>query len=299
MRDSFVFYRSFYEAIRELPRDIQGEIYTAIMEYGLYGKETENLKPVARSIFLLVKPQIDANNVRFVNGSQGGAPKGNRNNPNGRKGKEKSAETNQEPTENQPRTNQELTENQPNVNVNDNVNVNENDNEKKTLSSREQKKTAASGGEREGNLGFLRQKGNDCAVATGAHLSTEEIIADISSLSPLSRRLAKRFGLDDELLKRVTAEIFDTWRFEGYTNTRKGARAYFANLVRRKADALRPEIEARASRQREQDRRIDESRRQQQHASQAVTWKAFASQNGMEGKSLAEVLAASARGSGE
>ena len=42
MRESFVFYRSFYDAIKDLPRDVQGEIYTAIMEYSLYGKETEN-----------------------------------------------------------------------------------------------------------------------------------------------------------------------------------------------------------------------------------------------------------------
>ena len=59
MRDSFIFYRSFYEAIKDLPRDIQGEIYTAIMEYSLYGKETENLKPVAKSIMLMVKHYID------------------------------------------------------------------------------------------------------------------------------------------------------------------------------------------------------------------------------------------------
>ena len=48
--------------------------------------------------------------------------------------------------------------------------------------------------------------------------------------------------------------------------------------------------------------RFDEERRRaerEEWAKSAVTWKAFASQNGMEGKSLAEVLAASARGSGE
>lgn len=71
VRDGFVFYRSFYEAIRELPRDVQGEIYTAIVEYGLYGKETERLKPIARSIFALVKPQLDANTARYVNGKLG------------------------------------------------------------------------------------------------------------------------------------------------------------------------------------------------------------------------------------
>lgn len=62
MNDSLIFYRSYYEALRDLPRDIQGEIYTAIMEYGLYGNETDNLKPVAKSIFTLIKPNIDRSN---------------------------------------------------------------------------------------------------------------------------------------------------------------------------------------------------------------------------------------------
>ena len=72
LRDSFVFYKSFYEAIKDLPRDIQGEIYTAIMEYGLYGEKPVCPKPITRSIFTLVKPQIDANNARFENGRKGG-----------------------------------------------------------------------------------------------------------------------------------------------------------------------------------------------------------------------------------
>ncbi|MDR2584753.1 MAG: DUF6291 domain-containing protein [Prevotellaceae bacterium] len=70
-RDSFIFYRSFYEAIRDLPRDIQGEVYTAILEYGLNGITTENLKPVARSIFTLIRPIIDTNNKKYSGGCEG------------------------------------------------------------------------------------------------------------------------------------------------------------------------------------------------------------------------------------
>ena len=50
-RESFVFYRSFYEGIKELPRDIQGEVLTAIMEYGLNGVTTENQKPITKAMF--------------------------------------------------------------------------------------------------------------------------------------------------------------------------------------------------------------------------------------------------------
>lgn len=70
-RNSFVFYASFYEAIKEMPREIQGEIYTAIIEYGLYGKETENLKQIAKAMFTLIKPQLDANTRRYENGCKG------------------------------------------------------------------------------------------------------------------------------------------------------------------------------------------------------------------------------------
>lgn len=105
MRDSFIFYRSFYEAIKDLQRDIQGEIYTAIMEYSLYGKETDNLKPVARSIFTLIKPQIDVNNKRFDNGCKGGRPL-------------------KKETKEKPNNNQKETKEKPNDNDNDNVNDN-------------------------------------------------------------------------------------------------------------------------------------------------------------------------------
>lgn len=116
MRESFIFYRSFYDAIKDLPRDVQGEIYTAIMEYSLYGKETENLKPIARSVFTLMKPQIDVNNKRFENGKKGGRPKSG-NQPDG----------NQEETKVEPSNNQKETKVEPNVNDNDNVNENKED----------------------------------------------------------------------------------------------------------------------------------------------------------------------------
>lgn len=71
-RDSFIFYKSFYEAIRDLPGDIRLEVLTAITEYALYGKQPEDLKPFARGMFLLIKPNLDANVKRYENGKKGG-----------------------------------------------------------------------------------------------------------------------------------------------------------------------------------------------------------------------------------
>lgn len=118
MRDSFIFYRSFYEAIRDLPRDIQGEIYTAIMEYSLYGNETDNLKPVARSIFTLIKPQIDINNKRYANGKKGGRPSDLQHDSGGNRQDGYSENI----TEEKPNNNQTQTKAEPNDNVNDNDN---------------------------------------------------------------------------------------------------------------------------------------------------------------------------------
>ena len=104
MRDSIVFYRSFYEAIKEIPLEEQGVVYNAIYGYALDGIEPE-LTGIAKAIFLLVKPQIDANNSRYENGKKGGKPKANQNE-----------------TKTKPNKNLNETKTKANDNVNDNVN---------------------------------------------------------------------------------------------------------------------------------------------------------------------------------
>lgn len=110
MRNSFVFYRSFSEAMQELTESDQLVLYRAIVGYGLDGQEASFESSYLRMAWKLIKPQLDANWRRYENGCKGGAPVGSRNNPSGRRG-------------NQPRTNQELTKNKPNDN--DNVNYKE------------------------------------------------------------------------------------------------------------------------------------------------------------------------------
>lgn len=100
-RDSFVFYRSFYEAIKDLDTIEQSNLLCAICELALNGNEIE-LNGISSTIFKLIKPQINANLKRYKNGSLGGRPK----------------------TKNKPKENQSKTKHKPNVN--DNVNVNEN-----------------------------------------------------------------------------------------------------------------------------------------------------------------------------
>ena len=61
---SFVFYESWWIAIANLSRDIQGEVLTAIVEYGLTGSTTERQKPIANAILSLIKGQMDCNNAQ-------------------------------------------------------------------------------------------------------------------------------------------------------------------------------------------------------------------------------------------
>lgn len=73
MRDSFVFYRSFYEAIEDLPDKELAECFRAIAEYALNDIEPET-PGIAKTVFKMAKPQIDANTKRYQNGTKGGRP---------------------------------------------------------------------------------------------------------------------------------------------------------------------------------------------------------------------------------
>ena len=74
MRDSFVFYRSFYEALKGMDKNVQADCLMALAQYALDG-DMPALTPEVRMFMTLAKPQIDANNQKFVNGSKGGRPK--------------------------------------------------------------------------------------------------------------------------------------------------------------------------------------------------------------------------------
>lgn len=123
MTDSFVFYRSFYEAIKNLDFEEQGKAYNAIMSYAFDGDES-TADGVARVIFVMAKPQIDANAERRINGKRGGRPKkitdGSDNSENKKPMVLKTEEIKK------PMVLQNVEIEKPNVN--DNVNVNDNDN---------------------------------------------------------------------------------------------------------------------------------------------------------------------------
>ena len=121
-RDSFVFYKSFYEAVKNIPETSQLEVYKSIFEYCFNDVIPDTNDGIAKAMFILMKPNIDNANARYQasveNGKKGGRPK------------------KQKPIENleKPKNNLDETQEKPNENLNDNVYVyddvyeNENDN---------------------------------------------------------------------------------------------------------------------------------------------------------------------------
>ncbi len=105
MKESTIIYRSFFEAIKDLPKDSQANLWTAICEYSFNQNITE-LEGIDKTVFTLIKPQLDANNIRWENGCKGGRPK----------------------TKPKPKDNQTETKPIPNANHNHNHNHNHNEN---------------------------------------------------------------------------------------------------------------------------------------------------------------------------
>ena len=77
-RGQYTFYRSFWEAIKVLPKKDRLPIYEAITEYALDGTIPSGLTQSQSAFFLLVKPNLDASRKKAANGKQGGSkPKAN------------------------------------------------------------------------------------------------------------------------------------------------------------------------------------------------------------------------------
>ena len=124
MRESIVFYRSFYEAIKELSAEEFRNAVMAIMEYGLNDSEIDT-SGVAKAILIMAKPQIDKNNKRYENGLRGGTkPKQNQNETK-LESNSNQTRTKLEPNSNQSGTKAEPKRTNPEPNDNDNVNVND------------------------------------------------------------------------------------------------------------------------------------------------------------------------------
>ena len=224
MRDSVVFYRSFYEAVKNLPPEEFKESMQAILNYSFDGKPPDTQGSIAHTVFTLVKPQIDANNQRYENGKKGGK---------------------------KPNPNRDGTKPEPNVNVN--VNVNVNDKDKNNMSGSEDG-TPTHPEDKSADGAFLDESGEvvdylNQAAGTAFRKTSKDTKKHIRA------RFNDGYTLDD--FKTVIDHKVTEWKgteferflrpstlfgskFEGYLNQRDGPRyakkTSFSNFQEREYD---------------------------------------------------------------
>lgn len=123
-KDSFVFFKSFFDAIQNIPKENQLEVYEALCTYSFTG-EVPEIEGISKAMFILMKPNIDKSNARYEasvnNGKKGGRPK--------------KEETKQKPSQNLTETKQKPSQNHDvdvdvDVDDNDDENVNDTVNDK-------------------------------------------------------------------------------------------------------------------------------------------------------------------------
>ena len=96
-RDQFTFYRSYYEALNDLPEKERAKVLFALLAYALNEEEPNELSGVCSACFKLIRPTLDSGRIKAAN----------------RKNKTK---TNEEQTDNKSTTNQKQTKNKTKTN---------------------------------------------------------------------------------------------------------------------------------------------------------------------------------------
>lgn len=181
MRDSIVFYKSFIDALKELPDNDRLELYDAIFDFGIYGNEPK-LSGIKSAVFTLIRPQIEANNRKYENGVKGGRPKNQietKPKPNNNQSITKTKPNdNQTITKAKPKHNQTITKPKPN----DNVNVNDN------------------------------EKGNGNVNASGS----DDI--SLSLLSYLNNKTGSSYRMNDQIRETIEQRISEGYTIEQLEN---------------------------------------------------------------------------------
>ena len=119
-KETFLFYADWLNVIRDLPSEVQLEVYQAIAEYAIYGNLIE-LKPLAKVAFGFVKQTIDRDTQKYISISEKRSEAGKR---GGRPLKDNELEESNEKQKKQLLSEKSKKSNCP---LNDNDNVNDND----------------------------------------------------------------------------------------------------------------------------------------------------------------------------
>ena len=206
-RDSMIFYRSFYEALRDFDGETKAVLYDAIFEFGLNRTEPV-LTGIAKTVFTLIRPQLEANLRKFDNGTKGGRPPLDEPNDN-------QTETKEEPNTNQTQTKSE-------ANVNANANANENVNAKRSKVSPEKDdhvKWVIDILNKEAGTAF-RSDGKATRRLIECRIKEGFVGADFKAVI---RHKVKQWGADPAMSEYLMPSTLFGTKFEAYVNAAKTA----------------------------------------------------------------------------
>ena len=209
MRESFIFYRSFWECVSELPESERLEVYESIFRFALNGEEPENISGISLALFKAFKPQILANYRKYENGCKGGRSK-------------------TKPNTNQNETKTKANESKHKRNDNDNVNDNVNGNGNGNVSGSDERNTD----ELSSLLSFLNSE-------TGASYSETEQFDDL-----INELFNKGYSVDD--IKTVIRKKSMEWSCDGKMRTNLRPSVLFGDKFEEYLNAPEPiEVEER------------------------------------------------------
>lgn len=130
VRESFVMFKNWADAIDCLPVKYQLECFKAVTKYGLTGLIPDNLSPVVKALILSFSVGMENNIARYrasvANGRLGGRPPKNQEKTKETQPEKDVKKITQENLDKPSRTQENLEEPNHNLNDNDNVNVNVN-----------------------------------------------------------------------------------------------------------------------------------------------------------------------------
>jgi hypothetical protein len=102
-RNQFTFYKSYYDAIQDLPKRDQSALILAVCAYAIYEEPPKGLSIAASTAFKLIKPTLDSGRKKAENGSMKGKANESNAEANGSKTEAKKAKWKQTASNGKPK----------------------------------------------------------------------------------------------------------------------------------------------------------------------------------------------------
>ena len=286
---SFVFHPSFIDSVEALPEEMQLEALKAIISYGCREQVPENLSPIAKALFLAIKPNIDAADARYARKDRRGG-----NNKYGRAGKpaEQLTIADEADEEDEPENRTEIEINRSFIEKNRTeieINKREIENNRTEIEKIDEIETCKSAiidkdknKDKENN-----KENNNCSRSNACARAREEFLEDFFDESR-SNAIAKQvdnLGITHERYRQLVEQVLDDWEVNGAVPAPDSEmRLKMLNTVRKKHNALRSQKPQKSATDRRREELMAEQRKRERDA-------IYNPQNYLSGEALARKLA--------